>query len=152
MADTYTQLYVQVVFAVKHRQSLISTKWEDDLYRYMTGIISNQNQKLMIINGMPDHVHILIGLKPNCNLSDLIRDIKSCSTKWINDQQLVKGKFSWQNGFGAFTIGQSQIPRVVNYIRNQKEHHRTKSFMKEYKQFLSAYDIQYNDRYIFKEI
>ena len=107
MANTYTQLYFHIVFAVKGRNNLISINWEEELYKYITGIISNKNQKLMIVNGMPNHIHLLIGTKPNCNLSDLVRDLKANSSKWINEKRFVRGKFEWQRGFGAFTVSQS---------------------------------------------
>lgn len=151
MANTYTQLYFHIVFAVKRRENHISTKWKDELYKYITGIISNKNQKLMIINGMPDHVHLLIGTQPNCNLSDLVRDIKANSSKWINENRLINGKFQWQTGFGAFTVSQSQISKIVNYIKRQEEHHRAKSFKEEYVEFLNAYEIDFKPEYIFTE-
>ncbi len=152
MPNTYTQLYVHAVFAVKGRANLISPKWKEKLYQYITGIITNKNQKLMVINGMPDHLHLLIGLKPDCTLSDLIRDIKANSSKWINEQKFVMGKFEWQTGFGAFTIGQSQIQSVVNYILNQEEHHKKKTFREEYIEFLNAYEIDYKPEYIFEDV
>jgi REP element-mobilizing transposase RayT len=151
MANTYTQLYFHVVFAVKGRDNAISPNWKEDLYKYISGIISNHNQKLMIINGMPDHVHLLIGTKPNCNLSDLVRDIKSNSSKWINEKRLVRGKFEWQTGFSAFTVSQSVIPSVVEYIKNQEKHHKKKTFREEYIDFLKANNIDYNTDYIFTE-
>ncbi|MDX1940528.1 MAG: IS200/IS605 family transposase [Saprospiraceae bacterium] len=151
MPNTYTQLYVHVVFAVKGRANLISRSWKENLYQYITGIITNKNQKLMVINGMPDHVHILIGLKPDCNLSDLVRDIKANSSKWINENKWVAGKFEWQTGFGAFTVGQSQIQAVVKYILNQEEHHKKKTFRDEYIEFLTAYQIEFNTAYIFED-
>lgn len=151
MANTYTQLYFHVVFAVKGRGNLIAKKWKDELYKYITGIISNKNQKLMIINGMPNHIHLLIGTKPNCNLSDLVRDIKSNSTKWINEKQFINGKFTWQTGFGAFTVSQSQLSKITVYIKNQEEHHKVKSFKEEYIDFLKAYNIQYKSEYIFDD-
>jgi REP element-mobilizing transposase RayT len=120
MPNTYTQLYFHVVFAVKGRNNHISSKWKDELYKYITGIITNKNQKLMIINGMPNHIHLLIGTKPNCNLSDLVRDIKANSSKWINEKMYIKGKFEWQTGFGAFTVSQSGVQNVINYIKNKK--------------------------------
>ena len=150
MADTYTQLYFHIVFAVQKHARMIDKSWKDDLYKYITGIISNKSQKLMIINGMPDHVHILISTKPDCNLSDLVRDIKSNSTKWINENRLIKSKFAWQNGFGAFTVSQSQLKKVIRYIENQKQHHRSKSFKEEYVDFLKAYQIDYNEQFIFE--
>ncbi|WP_179006051.1 IS200/IS605 family transposase [Winogradskyella forsetii] len=151
MANTYTQLYFHIVFAVKGRDNHIATKWKDELYKYITGIISNKEQKLMIINGMPNHVHLLIGTKPTCTLSDLIRDIKANSSKWINDKQLINCKFEWQSGFGAFTVSQSQVPKIVNYIKNQEEQHQSKSFKEEYIGFLNAYDIDFNSAYIFND-
>jgi len=149
MANTYTQLYIHVVFAVRGRKFLIAPDWKDELYKYITGIITNKNQKLLQINGMPDHLHILIGTKPNCLLSDLVRDIKSNSSKWINERGLVKGKFLWQSGFGAFTVSQSQLSKVINYIINQENHHKKTSFQDEYTDFLKANEIDYNDDYIF---
>ncbi len=149
MANTYTQLYFHVVFAVQGRDNQIDTIWKDELYKYITGIVSNKGQKIMQINGMSDHIHILIGTKPNCNLSDLIRDIKANSTKWIDEKRFVNGKFSWQLGFGAFTVSHSQLSRVTNYIINQEQHHLKKSFKQEYIEFLDAYKIEYDDQYIF---
>lgn len=149
MANTYTQLYFHIVFAVKGRKNLISTDWKDELYKYITGVVTNKNQKLMIINGMPDHIHLLIGTKPDCMLSDLVRDIKANSSKWINEKKFITGKFEWQTGFGAFTLGQSQIPRIVNYIKNQEEHHKKKTFKNEYIAFLKAYEIEFKNEYLF---
>ena len=151
MANTYTQLYFHIVFAVKGRDNLITSKFKIELYKYITGIISNKNQKLMIINGMPNHIHLLIGTKPNCNLSDLVRDIKANSSKWINENKFVLGKFEWQTGFGAFTVSQSGINKVIKYIKDQEEHHKIKSFKEEYIDFLKGYKIDFEDKYIFSE-
>lgn len=151
MANTYTQLYFHIVFAVKGRQNHISTKWKDELYKYITGIISKKNQKLLIINGMSDHIHILISTRPDSNLSDLVRDIKANSSKWINEKKITSGKFEWQTGFGAFTLGQSQLPKIVNYIKNQEEHHKIQSFKEEYISFLQAYEIDFKQQYIFTD-
>ena len=151
MANTYTQLYFHVVFAVKHRNNLILPAWKNELYKYITGIITNKNQKLMIVNGMPNHIHLLIGTKPNCNLSDLVRDIKANSSKWVNENNLVKGRFEWQNGFGAFTVSQSGVKNVIKYIENQEAHHSKQSFRDEYIEFLNAYHIDYKDEYIFTD-
>lgn len=151
MPNTYTQLYVHVVFAVKGRANLITKSWKEKLYQYITGIITNKNQKLMVINGMSDHLHILIGLKPDCNLSDLIRDVKANSSKWVNENKWVMGKFEWQTGFGAFSVGQSQIQTVVKYILNQEEHHRKKTFREEYMEFLNVYQIEFKPEYIFDD-
>jgi len=151
MANTYTQLYFHVVFAVKGRSNLISVNWKDELYKYITGIVANKHQKLMIINGMPNHIHLLIGTKPNCNLSDLVRDIKTNSSKWINEKRFVNGKFEWQTGFGAFTLGQSQTPRIIDYIKNQEEHHKKQTFKEEYMSFLETYKIDFKSKYIFTD-
>jgi len=151
MSNTYTQLYFHVVFAVKGRNNLISPEWKNELYKYIAGIISNKNQKLMIVNGMPNHLHILVGTKPDCNLSDLVRDIKANSSRWINEQKYVTGKFEWQNGFGAFTVSQSGIKNLINYIENQEAHHRKKSFNDEYIAFLKAYEVNFKPEYLFKE-
>jgi REP element-mobilizing transposase RayT len=151
MANTYTQLYFHIVFAVKGRNNLIAVRWKYELYKYITGIISNKNQKLMIINGMPNHVHLLIGTKPNCNLSDLVRDIKANSSKWINEKQFVNGKFEWQTGFGAFTVSQSAVNNVLDYIKNQEEHHQVKTFKEEYIGFLKFYNIEYKTEYLFTD-
>ncbi|WP_281636713.1 IS200/IS605 family transposase [Flavobacterium marginilacus] len=152
MANTYSQLYVQIVFAVKGRQNLISSKWKDELYKYITGIVTNENQKLIAINGMPDHIHILIGLKPNKALSDLVRDIKANSSRFINEKRWINGKFEWQTGFGAFTYSHSHLTNVINYIQNQEKHHKTKTFKEEYIAFLKAFEIDYKDEYVFEEL
>ena len=151
MANTYTQLYFHIVFAVKGRSNYISEQWKDELYKYISGIIANKNQKLMIVNGMPNHIHLLIGTKPNCNLSDLIRDIKANSSKWINEKKFTNFHFEWQTGFGAFTVSQSGVPKVIEYIKNQEEHHRKKTFKEEYVEFLKAYQIDFKDEYLFDE-
>lgn len=152
MANTYTQLYTHIVFAVKGRANLISSKWKENLYQYISGIISNKNQKMMIVNGMPDHLHLLIGLKPDCNVSDLVRDIKANSSKWINDNKWVIGRFEWQNGFGAFSVSQSQVKTIINYIANQEIHHREVSFKNEYISFLKEYQIDFKPEYIFDDV
>jgi REP element-mobilizing transposase RayT len=152
MANTYSQIYIQVVFAVEARQSLISPEHQEEIYRYITGITRNQGQKLIAINGMPDHVHILIGLKPDIALSDLVRDIKASSSTFINDKQWIRGKFRWQEGFGAFSYGHSQLDGVVRYIENQKLHHQSRSFKNEYFALLRKFDIAFQDKYVFNFI
>jgi len=149
MANSYSQIYIQVVFAVKYRECLILQNWEEKLYQYISGIIRNKGQKLIAINGMPDHLHLFIGLKPDCCLSDLIREVKKASNEWINENKLTAGKFYWQEGFGAFSYSQSQIDSVVKYVLNQKEHHKNKSFRDEYMDFLKKYTIEYNEKYLF---
>jgi len=152
MANTYTQIHIQVVFAVQNRQSLISEKWEDELYKYITGIIQNYNHKVIQINGMPNHIHILFGMRPTQSLSDLMKKIKGNSSKWINEKGFVRGKFSWQAGYGGFTYSKSQLPNVIQYIKNQKEHHKNISFSEEYLKFLKEYEVEYDKRYILKDV
>jgi len=152
MANTYTQIYVQVVIVVKNRQCLIKNTWKTELYKYITGIIKNNGHKVMQINGVADHVHILIGLKPSQSLSELMKYVKQDSSKWINQNNFLKVKFSWQSGYAAFSYATSQIPNVISYIQNQEEHHKKKSFTEEYLDFLKEYDIPFNKEYIFKSI
>jgi putative transposase len=152
MANTYTQIYLHIVFAVKGRNNLISKNWKDELYKYITGIVTNEGEKLISINGMPDHIHILIGLKPDKSLSDLVRDIKANSSRFINDKNWINGKFEWQTGFGAFSYNHSQLTNVINYIQNQEEHHKNKSFKEEYIEFLTAFKVDYKNEYIFEDV
>jgi len=150
MAGTFSQIYIQVVFAVKGRQSLIQNAWKDELHKYISGIITNKNQKSIIVNSMPDHVHVFVGLRPAMSISDLVRDIKNNSTNFINDHNKVIGKFSWQEGYGAFSYGQSQIQSVYNYIRDQEIHHKAKTFRQEYIEFLKKFEVDYDERYLFE--
>jgi len=150
MANTYTQIHIHAVFAVQNRLSLIQNKWQDELYQYITGIITNNNHKLLQIGGMPDHVHVLFGMRPTQSVSDLLQDIKGSSSLWINKKQLVRGKFSWQEGYGAFSYGKSQINDVVQYIKNQEAHHKKQTFADEYLEFLNVFEIEYDERYILK--
>lgn len=152
MANTYTQIYLHIVFAVKGRNNLISKNWKDELYKYITGIVTNEGQKLIAINGMPDHIHILIGLKPDKSLSDLVRDIKANSSRFINDKNWISSKFEWQAGFGAFSYSHSQLSNVINYIQNQEEHHKKKTFKEEYIEFLTAFNVDYKNEYIFEDV
>ncbi len=149
MGDTYSKIYIQIVFAVKGRQSLIHPDWEEELYKYITGVITNKGQKLLAINGMPDHIHILIGMKPSCCLSDLVREIKKSSNNFIKERRLTKHKFAWQGGFGAFSYSYKNVDTVIKYIKNQKEHHRKKTFKEEYTTFLEKYGIEYQPKYLF---
>lgn len=150
--NTYTQLHIQLIFAVKYRQALIKKEWKDDLYKYITGIIQNRKHKLLSINGMPDHIHILIGLRPNQSISDLVQEVKSSSSKWINESRLIPVRFEWQDSFGAFSYGKSQINDVIRYIEDQEKHHLEKSFREEYLEFLNKFEIEYKDQYVFKEL
>jgi len=152
MANTYTQIYIQIVFAVENRISLITDQWREQLHKYITGIIQNHSHKLIAINSMADHIHIFIGMKPIQALSDLLQDIKEYSSKWINANKFVMGHFNWQAGYGAFSYSHSHIDSVVKYIQNQKRHHQKKTFKQEYIEFLDKFHVEYDDRYIFKEI
>ena len=152
MASTFSQIYIQVVFAVKGRQSLIHYSWEEELYKYITGIIRNKEQKLLAINGVSDHIHILIGMKPSCCLSDLVREIKKSSNEFINEKKFSKFKFQWQEGYGAFSYSHSALDNVIAYIQNQKEHHKKQSFKEEYKAFLTKFQIEFKDEYLFEWI
>ncbi len=152
MANTYSQIYIQVVFAVKGRQNLISKDWKDELYKYITGICTNNQQKLIAINGVADHIHILIGLKPAMALSDLIREIKTSSSKFISEKGWIKGNFNWQERYGAFSYAHSQLDSVIAYIQNQEIHHQTKTFKEEYLNFLDKFDISFEERYLFEWI
>jgi putative transposase len=148
MANTYTQ----IVFAVQGRQSLIRPRYNDELQKYMTGIISGQGQKLIAINNMPDHFHILVGQRPNVALSDLVRDIKAGSSGFINDRRWVLGRFSWQEGFGAFSYSHSQLDAVIRYIQNQQEHHRGTTFQEEYLELLKRFNVSHDERYTFQSV
>lgn len=152
MANTYTQIYVQIVFAVEGRQNLIPRDRKEELQRYMCGIVSRQGQKPIAIHCMPDHVHILIGLEPSIALSDLVGDIKTVSTNHINEQKRVAGRFHWQTGFGAFSYSRSQLDDVIRYIENQEQHHAKKSFQDEYLEFLQKFNVPYDERYVFKPV
>jgi REP element-mobilizing transposase RayT len=149
MANTYTQIYIQAVFAVEGRQSLISKEHKIEIHKYMTTVIQNQKQKVMAINGMSDHVHILIGLSPDIALSDLVKEVKVASSNLINDKRWVRGHFRWQKGFGAFSCSRSQVPIVARYIENQEQHHAERSFRVEYITLLKKFDVDYDERYLF---
>ncbi|MCH5720523.1 IS200/IS605 family transposase [Niabella hibiscisoli] len=130
MPNTYTQIHIHFVFVVKYRAGLIQPNWKDNLYKYITGIVQANNHKMIIINGVADHIHLLVGLRPAQSVSDLMQDVKGGSSKWINDNKLVPGKFEWQEGYGAFSYSKSQLPTVINYIQNQAVHHQKKHFMR----------------------
>jgi len=148
--STYSQIYIQVVFAVKGRESLIKEQWEEELYKYITGIVRNKGQKMLAINGMPDHIHFLIGMKPSCCLSDLVREVKKSSNDFIKEKKFVKYKFNWQEGFGAFSYSHSHLDKVIKYIMNQKIHHRKKTFKEEYIELLKKFEIEYKEEYLFE--
>lgn len=152
MANTYTQIYIQYVFAVQNRISLIKNEWKDELYKYMTGIINQHEHKLLSIGGMTDHIHALVSMHPKQAPSDLMYELKRSSSLWINENKFVVGKFSWQEGFGVFSYSQSQISRVSKYIENQETHHKKKTFREEYLDFLKVFNIEFDERYVYKEI
>ncbi len=149
MANTFTQIYIQIVFSTYQRQDMIRNEIKDDIYKYITGIVQNKHHKLIVINGMTDHIHIFIGMKPNESISDLVRDIKKDSSKFINSNGWIRGKFQWQEGFGAFSYGHSQINDVIQYIQNQETHHKKLTFKEEYVNFLEKFNVEYDKQYVF---
>ena len=149
MPGTFSQIYIQIVFAVKGRENLLMPKWRNDLFKYISGIITHKGQKSIIINGVSDHVHAFIGIKPSMSVSDLARDIKNNSSNYVNKNHLVQGKFSWQEGYGAFSYAHSQVEHVYNYILNQEQHHHKKSFKEEYMGLLKKFEIEFKEKYLF---
>jgi putative transposase len=149
MANTYTQIYVQAVFAVQNRDCIINNSWEDELQKYITGIVQNQGHKMLAINGTHNHIHLFFGMKPNQSVSKLIQEVKSNSSKWINEKRFIKSKFSWQEGFGAFYYSHSQLDDVIAYVMNQKEHHKKQSFRDEYLVFLKKFNVEFEEKYLF---
>ncbi len=152
MPNTYSKIYIHAVFAVKGRENIISKTWKEELYKYICGIVNGNKQKVYAINGMPDHIHILLSIKPDVSLSDLMKDIKANSSKWINSKGFIKGTFRWQEGFGAFSVSESQLDKVINYIDLQEEHHAKKTFTQEYIDFLESYRVEYDTKYIFEAV
>lgn len=150
MANTYTQLHIHLVFAVRNRLGLIQPSWKEELHKYLTALFQEHGHKLLQINSMPDHLHAFIGLRPNEAISSLVQHVKSESTKWINAKGFAPA-FSWQDGFGAFSYARSQVLTVIRYIQNQEAHHKTESFLDEYRRMLKAFKVEYDERYIFKE-
>ncbi|MCW3112732.1 MAG: transposase IS200-family protein [Segetibacter sp.] len=150
MANTYTQLHIQLVFAVKYRLELIQPLWKEELHKYMTALIQQHDHKMLQINSMPDQINIFIGLRPTEDITDLIQHVKSESTKWIKANRLSPS-FAWQEGFGAFSYSRSHVNNVIQYIQNQEAHHKKETFLDEYKRMLTAFDIEYDESYIFKE-
>jgi len=150
MANTYTQIYIHIVFAVEGRQNLINPVHNNELQKYITGIVSRQNHKLIAINNLPDHLHLLIGMRPDSSLSVLVGDVKTGSSNFINRKRWVTGRFSWQEGFGAFSHSRSQLDAVIHYIKNQQKHHVRKTFREEYVQLLEKFEVDYDPKYIFK--
>jgi putative transposase len=152
MANTYSQIHIQAVFAVQNRECIISNSWKEELYKYISGIVQSNNHKILSINGMPDHIHILFGLRPSQSIADLMQDIKGSSSKWINNKKLVHSKFSWQEGYGAFSYSKSEVPAIIQYIINQTDHHKRKTFSEEYYAMLKEFEVDFDDRFIFKPV
>ncbi len=151
MPNTYTQLHIQLVFAVKYRAALIEKEWKNDLHKYMTGIIQHNDHKMLQINSVPDHIHILFGLRPHQSISAIVQNVKTESSKWIKAQKFCKISFNWQDGFGAFSYSKSHVPNVIRYIQNQEIHHRKETFLDEYRRMLQLFMVDYDEQYIFKE-
>ena len=152
MPNTYTQVHIQFVFAVKYRVALIDKTWKERLHQYITGIFQQCKHKVLQINSMPDHIHIFIGMRPHQSISELMQKVKVESSKWIKEQNLCGYLFAWQEGYGAFSYAKSQVDDVIRYIQNQEKHHRQENFLEEYRKFLTAFEIEWDERYIFKEL
>ncbi|MBK9730681.1 MAG: IS200/IS605 family transposase [Chitinophagaceae bacterium] len=150
MANTYSQISIQVVFAVKGRENIIIQKFRDELHKYIAGIVNDNKQKSLAVNGSTDHLHVFFGLEPSMCISDLVRDIKAGSSKWINERGFIKGKFNWQDGYAAFSYSKSQRDSVIKYIMNQEQHHRKKSFREEYLEMLRKAGIKFESQYLFE--
>ena len=151
MPNTYTQIHIQFVFAVKFRKALIEDSYKQELYQYITGIVQSYGHKMLAINGVADHIHIFIGMRPTQSISDLMQDIKGNSSKWVNDKKFLKVKFEWQGGYGAFSYSKSHVQNVINYVKNQEKHHAKQTFREEYIEFLKKFDIDYDERHIFQD-
>jgi putative transposase len=152
MANTYTQVHLQFVFAVKYRAAVIHPSWKDELYKYITGIVQKNQHKMISINGMPDHLHLLVGFRATQSIAELLQDIKGSSSKWINEKRLTASKFAWQEGYCAFSYSKSHLKNVITYIENQERHHSFKTFREEYLEFLKKFEIDYDEQYIFTEL
>ena len=149
MPNTYSQIYLQFVFAVKNREGLIANNHKEELHKYMTALVQNRNSKMLAIHCMPDHTHLFVGIKPTVRISDLIKEVKVESNEFINSKKWVRGKFNWQEGYGAFSYSHSQIDSVVKYILNQEAHHLKKTFKQEYLELLKEFDIPFEEKYLF---
>ena len=150
MAGTFSQIYIQYVFTVKGRENFIRPAFEEEVYKYIAGIIRNKEQKPLAVNGMPDHIHVLVGLKPAMRISDLVRDIKNNSSNFINERSWLKQKFSWQEGYGVFSYSESNYGKVIEYIKDQKKHHAKRTFRQEYILMLKKFNIPFEEKYLFE--
>ena len=151
MANSYTQLYIQIIFAVKYREALLKKEWRKELFQYITAIVQNHRHKMMIINGVEDHVHMFVSMNPSQSVSKLVREVKRSSAVWLNENKYKKSRFQWQKGYGAFSYSQSQTERVINYIKKQEEHHKKISLQEEYKDFLKSYEVSFRDEFLLQE-
>jgi putative transposase len=151
MANTFSQIYIQFVFAVKYREALIQKEWKEKLHQFITGIIQANHHKMLQINSMPDHIHIFIGMRPTQSISSLIQNVKTESSRWVKQKDFCKRSFAWQEGYGAFSYSKSHVPDVIRYIQNQEVHHKKQLFLEEYKKLLNVFQIEYDEQYIFKE-
>ena len=151
MGNTYTQLHIQFVFAVKYRAASIEKEWKDELHKYITGIIQENGHKMLQVNSMPDHIHIFIGMRPTQSIASLVQNVKAESSKWVKDRKFCTSPFAWQEGYGAFSYSKSHVPDVIRYIQNQEAHHQKETFLEEYKKILKAFEIEYDEQYIFNE-
>ena len=149
MANTFSQIYLQFVFAVKHRQSLITKEHKEELHRYITGLVQNRNAKMLAVHCMPDHIHLFVGIKPVVFIPDFVKEIKVESNEFINNKNWVDEKFNWQEGYGVFSYSHSQIDAVVKYVLNQEKHHQKKTFRQEYHQLLEKFKIPFEEKYLF---
>ncbi|TAN19165.1 MAG: IS200/IS605 family transposase [Chitinophagaceae bacterium] len=152
MAGTFHQIYLQIIFAVKGRANLLQKEWRQEVFKYISGIIKGKDQKPIIVNGVADHVHLFVGFNPSMKICDLVRDVKNNSSKYINDHKLLSNKFNWQEGYGVFSYSHFHINKVYNYILNQEEHHRKRTFREEYMDFLKKFEVQYDEKYLFNWI
>jgi putative transposase len=150
MANTYTQIYIQIVFAVQGRQNMIASQHREQLHKYITGIVKKRKQKMLAIFCMPDHLHFLMGMTPSISISDLVRDVKAGSSNFINDSGWVPNKFNWQEGFGGFSYSRNQIDSIIKYILNQEQHHSKKTFKEEYMTLLKEFEIEFDEKYLFE--
>ena len=151
MANSYTQLYIQIIFAVKYREALLKKEWRKELFQYITAIVQNHRHKMMIINGVEDHVHMFVSMNPSQSVSELVREVKRSSAVWLKENKYKKSRFQWQKGYGAFSYSQSQTERVINYIKKQEEHHKKISLQEEYKDFLKSYEVSFRDEFLLQE-
>ena len=149
MANTFSQIYLQFVFAVQNRQSLIAKEHKEELHKYITGIVQNRKAKMLAVNCMPDHTHLFVGFKPTILISDFVKEIKVESNEFINDKNWVRGQFNWQEGYGVFSYGHSQLDKVINYVLTQEINHQKRTFKQEYLGLLKKFDVKFEDRYLF---